>query len=59
MTALIMSDIDKFEYAPVPNDSKWKVSMVRELTDIKYNVREMQGFNQSEIEAFISYVVTI
>ena len=53
------SDTNKFDCAPVPNDSKWKVSMVRELTDIKYNVREMQGFNQSEIEAFISYVVTI
>ena len=53
------SDINKFEYAPVPNDSKWKVSMVRELTDIKYNVKEMQGFDQSEIETFISYVATI
>ena len=53
------SDINKFEYAPVPNDSKWKVSMVRELTDIKYNVKEMQGFDQSEIETFINYVATI
>ena len=48
----------KLEYAPVPNDSKWKISMVKELIDVKYDVNELQELSMIEIEEIINHICT-
>ena len=48
----------KLEYTPVPNDCKWKISMVRELTDIRYDVKELRELSMNDIEEIINYICT-
>ena len=55
---LTKSVTKKLEYAPVPNDSKWKISMVKELIDVKYDVNELQELSMIEIEEIINHICT-
>ena len=38
------------KYAPIPNEDKWKVQVVKELLEVKWNTREFENFDQDNDE---------
>ena len=39
-----------FKYAPIPNEDKWKVQVVKDLLEVKWNTSEFENFDQDNDE---------
>ena len=48
----------KLRYVAIPVDMTWKVSMAKELLDIRDGGREIQGFERSELDEILTYCCT-
>ena len=53
-----MSDIDSFEFAPVKPEDFWKVSLVKEIIDVKADQIDVEGFTKHELDEILEYVCT-
>ena len=53
-----MIDIDSFEFAPVKPEDFWKVSLVKEIIDIKADQIDVEGFTKHELDEILEYVCT-
>ena len=42
-------------YVPIPDDECWRVSVIKELTDIKFGQSDLSGFTISEINEMINF----
>ena len=51
-------DIDSLEYNPIQEDQSWRVSIVKELIDVREKECEVQGFTDEELEEIINHVCT-
>ena len=40
------------KYAPIPNEDKWKIQVVKELLEVKWNTREFENFDQDNDEIY-------
>ena len=51
-------DIDSLEYNPIQEDHAWRVSLVKELIEVREKECEVQGFTSEELEEIINHVCT-
>ena len=54
----------KVKFAPIQPDDKWKVQLVKEITNVKQNVLNLEGnengqFSNDELSDIVNYVTTI
>ena len=60
------SNIDKLElldfkcvnYHPIKKEDDWKPGIILEITDVKFNQLEVDGFSFEELEEILDYVCT-
>ena len=50
------SDIDKIWYHDIPDEEKWRVSMIIELMEVKMNECEVEGFTDAEILELLNHL---
>ena len=50
--------IKKKEYFPITQENKWRLPIVKELTDVKFNQLSIQGFTRSEIKDMLLDICT-
>ena len=43
------SDIDEIKYAEIPENEKWRISLIHELLDIRHGKLEAPGMTQQNI----------
>ena len=51
-------DFKSINYHPISKEDSWKPGMILEITDIKFNQLEVNGFSYDELEEILSYVCT-
>ena len=51
-------DLQKLEYAPIDENDKWKVNIIKEITDIKFNKLIVEDFTTEELDDILEYVCT-
>ena len=51
-------DLRTAQYHPVADENQWRIPMVKELLNVRYNQFELQGFERSEINELLEYVCT-
>ena len=51
-------DAIKIKYHPLPEDDKWRVSVIRELTYVQFGRMEAGDLNFEEIEEMKNFVAT-
>ena len=50
---LVPDDATSVKYHEIPEDEKWRVSMVNEITDTKFGLTEIAGFSADELEEIL------
>ena len=50
------SDAEFGKYHPLDDDQTWKVDLILEATDVKFERLEVDGFTKEEIEEIIEYL---
>ena len=53
-----VEDIDTMEYHTIPENEEWRVSLVKEIIEVKENEYEVPGFTNEELEEIINFVCT-
>ena len=53
-----LDDLNKISYFKLEEDELWKVSMIKEIINIKAGEIEVPGFELEEIEALLSHLCT-
>ena len=48
-------DIEDIEYAKMCQEEKWRIEMIKELTDIKFGQLELDGFSNEECEEILNF----
>ena len=38
------------KYAPVPDEDKWKICVVKDLLEVKWNISEIENFDNDKEE---------
>ena len=51
-------DVRSMNYHPIEEKDAWKVNLIKELTNIKYNELELSEFSREELDEILSYVCT-
>ena len=51
-------DVRRMKYHPIEEKDAWKVNIIKELTNIKYNELELSEFSREELDEILSYVCT-
>ena len=51
-------DLQKLEYAPIDENDKWKVNIIKEITDIKFNKLIVEDFTTEELDDILEYLCT-
>ena len=51
-------DLQKLEYAPIDEKDKWKLNIIKEITDIKFNKLIVEDFTTEELDDILEYVCT-
>ena len=51
-------DVRSMNYHPIEEKDAWKVNIIKELTNIKYNELELSEFSREELDEILSYVCT-
>lgn len=49
------ADIEKIVYAEIPEGNKWRVELIKEITDIKFGQLELNGFTKEECEEMLKF----
>ena len=55
---LCKDDIRKLKYNEIDGKDVWKVNMIHEITDIKFNKLEVENFTQDELDEILSHLCT-
>ena len=55
LTAL---DIEDIKYNEIEENDKWKVAMIREITDIKFKQIELENFSIEELNEILDHICT-
>ena len=55
---LEISDFKSIQYHPIAKEDSWRPEMILELTDIKFDILEVEGFSHEELEDILSYACT-
>ena len=55
LTAL---DIEDIKYNEIEENDKWKVAMIREITDIKFKQLELENFSIEELNKILDHICT-
>ena len=58
INSLEEGDINSLEYYPVPEDEKWRLSLLSELLDSRSLSSEIPGFTHEEVTDLINFVCT-
>ena len=48
-------DIEAIEYAAITEENTWRVNLIRDITDKKFNQLEIDGFFQKELEEILQF----
>ena len=48
-------DIENIEYAEISDENMWRVNIIREITNKKFNQLEINGFSEEECEEILQY----
>ena len=51
-------DIKKMEYHPIAQEDKWRIPIVKELLEVRYNQLHIQGFDRSEVKEILENICT-
>ena len=52
------SDVASYEYAPVRSEDTWKITMVKELIDIREGKHEVEEFSKEELDEILEHLCT-
>ena len=52
------TNIRKKEFVPVPEEEKWRIPLVKELIEVKYNQLVLEGFSRSQIDEMVYDICT-
>jgi len=52
------TNIRKKEFMPTPEEEKWRIPLVKELIEVKYNQLVLEGFSRSQIEDILYDICT-
>ena len=55
---LVVSDAVTVKYREMEQKNEWKVKVFRELTDVKFNFAELEGFTADEMEHILFEITT-
>ena len=50
--------IKKKEFFPIKEEDKWRLSITKELTDVKFNLLSLEGFTRSQIKDMLLDICT-
>ena len=48
-------DVEAIEYAPITEENTWRINLIREITDNKFNQLEIDGFSKEECEEILQF----
>ena len=51
-------DYKKIDYHKINESEQWRISIIEEIIDIKYNQLDVEGFEAEEIEEILNFVCT-
>ena len=51
-------DIDGIIYAEILEDDKWRVDIIKEVTDVKFGQSTIEGFTIEECEEILQFACT-
>ena len=52
------NDASKVTYHPIPIEEEWRVGIVRELVDTRFNNSDVDGFSIEELDEIMHVVCT-
>ena len=44
---------------PLPDQEKWRISVIKELSDVKFGQSDLDGFTTNEINEIINFACTM
>ena len=56
---LLPADATQIRYCEMPESEAWRLSVVNELTDVKFGEAEVSGFSRDELKAILRDVCTL
>ena len=58
MDELLKMDYKKIDYHKISIEEQWRVSLIEEIIDIRYNQLDVEGFEFEEIDEILNFVCT-
>ena len=52
------NDINNYIYAPVQSDDEWKIQLVNELINVKYEELVLDNLSKEEVDEIIEFLCT-
>ena len=52
------NDTNEIEYRQIPETERWKLDIVKEITDIKFGVQTLESFPHEELDIILDYICT-
>ena len=49
------NDIDNIVYEEIPEGNRWRIELIKEITDIKFGKLELEGFSHEECEEILKF----
>ena len=46
-------------FVPLPDQEKWRISVIKELSDVKFGQSDLDGFTTNEINEIINFACTM
>ena len=48
-------DIEQIEYAAISDENRWRIDLIREITDTKFGQLQIDGFSSEECEDILQF----
>ena len=55
---LSKADVTSLQYQEADPKNKWKINMIKEITDIKFDQLEVENFSKDKLEEILSFLCT-
>ena len=55
---LTKDDVSTLKYQKVNENNAWKIKMIKEITDVKFNKLYVENFTKDELEEILSFLCT-
>jgi hypothetical protein len=49
------TDIENIDYAVISNENRWRIDLIKEITDVKFDQLSIDGFSKEECEEILQY----